>query len=187
MFWRDTCPDAGAERVCWSTGQLGVRPINRLPRPQWERTCSSYEYTWQSQLSVVSGPRNQTFLKENQRLGPASAGLFLVNSCCKTVPPKTAEFQGFPSATGNSVQHRCNTPLAGCSRCVQTDPLSPATTWRLGHGVVCYIGVWRDRCRWSVTEGAVRSDGIVMLAPLFDERPCLILRVEDFTIQQFVF
>ena len=25
VFWRDTCPDASAERVCWSTGQLGVR------------------------------------------------------------------------------------------------------------------------------------------------------------------
>ena len=32
-------------------------PINRSPRTQWERTCSSDECTWQSQFSVVFCPR----------------------------------------------------------------------------------------------------------------------------------
>ncbi len=36
-------------------------PINRSTRTQWERTCSSDECTWQSQLSVGCAPAHHRF------------------------------------------------------------------------------------------------------------------------------
>ena len=49
--------------------------------------------------------------------------------------------------------------------------------------------VHRDDAFWCgrfVSEGAVRSDGVVVAAPLFDQDLSLAKRAEDFAAQQFI-
>lgn len=41
-------------------------------------------------------------------------------------------------------------------------------------------------CRWSIAEAAVRTDGVVMSPPRFDQDLSLGEAIEDLAIEQFV-
>ena len=42
------------------------------------------------------------------------------------------------------------------------------------------------RCRRSITQRAVRPDGVVVDAPLLDDHLCFSQRVEDLSVQQLI-
>ena len=42
------------------------------------------------------------------------------------------------------------------------------------------------RCRWSVAERRVRTNGVVVPSPALDDHLCVLQRVKDFTVEQLV-
>ena len=50
---------------------------------------------------------------------PRFGGAFPCRFLLQDRPTENRGIPGIPSATENSMQHGCNTPLAGCSRCVR--------------------------------------------------------------------
>jgi hypothetical protein len=50
---------------------------------------------------------------------------------------------------------------------------------------------WHDACGclwcwWLISERRVRTDGVVLIAPLLDDDPSLVQAVEDFLVEAFV-
>ena len=44
-------------------------------------------------------------------------------------------------------------------------------------------GFW---CRWAVAQSTMRSLGVVVFSPFFDQDLCLLQRVEDLAVQKFI-